>query len=122
VRRDAERHEQRHRRVPATWVSRQTQRVRESGRVRPDEGAPAHAGLLEGDERFVSKESEMRIVVDREKCSGLGMCEGEAEDLFQVQEDGSLEILDETPSEDRRDAAEAAVESCPTEALSIVED
>jgi ferredoxin len=31
-------------------------------------------------------------------------------------------ILNETPGEDRREAAEAAVESCPTEALSIVED
>jgi ferredoxin len=64
----------------------------------------------------------MRIVVDREKCSGLAMCEVEAEDLFEVQEDGSLVILDETPSEDQREAAEAAVAACPTEALSIVED
>jgi ferredoxin len=58
----------------------------------------------------------MRIVVDREKCSGLAMCEVEAEDLFEVQEDGSLVILDQ------REAAEAAVAACPTEALSIVED
>jgi ferredoxin len=64
----------------------------------------------------------MRIVVDREKCSGLGMCEVEADDLFEVQDDGSLVILNESPGEDRREAAEAAVEACPTEALSIVED
>jgi ferredoxin len=64
----------------------------------------------------------MRIVVDRDKCSGLGMCEAEAADLFEVQDDGSLVILNETPGEDQREAAEAAVESCPTEALSIVED
>lgn len=64
----------------------------------------------------------MRIVVDREKCSGLGMCEAEADDLFEVQDDGSLVILNETPDEDRREAAEAAVSACPTEALSIAED
>jgi ferredoxin len=64
----------------------------------------------------------MRIVVDRDKCTGLGMCEGEAPDLFEVQDDGSLTVLDDKPSADRREAAEAAVESCPTEALSIVED
>lgn len=64
----------------------------------------------------------MRIVVDRDKCSGLGMCEAEAPDLFEVQDDGSLVVLNDNPSEDQRAAAEAAVESCPTEALTIVED
>jgi ferredoxin len=64
----------------------------------------------------------MRIVVDRDKCTGLGMCEAEAPDLFEVQDDGSLLVLIEKPEEDRRAALEIAVQSCPTEALSIVED
>ncbi|HZZ46657.1 MAG TPA: ferredoxin [Pseudonocardia sp.] len=64
----------------------------------------------------------MRIVCDYDKCTGLGMCEAEAPELFEVQDDGSLQILDENPGEDRRAEAEAAVESCPTEALSLVED
>jgi ferredoxin len=64
----------------------------------------------------------MRIVVDRDKCTGLGMCEAEAPDLFEVQDDGSLLVLIEKPDEDRRAELEASVESCPTEALSIVED
>jgi ferredoxin len=64
----------------------------------------------------------MRIVVDYDKCTGLGMCEAEAPDLFEVQDDGSLTILNDTPTEQQRAEAEAAVESCPTEALSIVED
>lgn len=64
----------------------------------------------------------MRIVVDYDKCTGLGMCEAEAPELFEVQDDGSLTVLKECPSESQRAEAEAAVESCPTEALSIVED
>jgi ferredoxin len=64
----------------------------------------------------------MRIVVDYEKCTGLGMCEAEAEDLFEVQPDGSLIVKCERPSEEQREAAEAAVSSCPTEALTLVED
>ena len=64
----------------------------------------------------------MRVVVDRDKCTGLGMCEAEAPDLFELQDDGSLVILDDQPSEEQRAEAEAAVEACPTEALSIVED
>lgn len=64
----------------------------------------------------------MRIVVDYVKCTGLGMCEAEAPDLFEVQDDGSLSVLNENPSEDQVAAARAAVDSCPTEALSLVED
>jgi ferredoxin len=64
----------------------------------------------------------MRIVVDYDKCSGLGMCEAEAPDLFEVQDDGSLVVLNERPSEEQRAGAQAACESCPTEALSLVDE
>ncbi|MGQ0631388.1 MAG: ferredoxin [Sporichthyaceae bacterium] len=64
----------------------------------------------------------MRIVVNYDKCTGLGMCEAEAPDLFEVQDDGSLKVLNDTPGSDQLAAAEAAVDSCPTEALSLVED
>jgi ferredoxin len=64
----------------------------------------------------------MRIVVDRDKCTGLGMCEAEAPDLFEVQDDGTLKVLDEHPGPTSREEAEAAVMSCPTEALTLVED
>jgi ferredoxin len=61
-------------------------------------------------------------VCDYDKCTGLGMCEAEAPDVFEVGDDGSLQILDESPGEDKRAELEAAVEACPTEALSIAED
>jgi ferredoxin len=64
----------------------------------------------------------MRIVLDLNKCTGLGMCEAEAPDLFEVQDDGSLVILLENPAEDDRERAEAACEACPTEALSLIEE
>jgi ferredoxin len=64
----------------------------------------------------------MRVVCDYDKCTGLGMCEAEAPDVFEVGDDGSLQILDESPGEDKRAELEAAVEACPTEALSIAED
>ncbi len=64
----------------------------------------------------------MRIVVDRQKCSGLGMCEAEAPELFEVTDDGSLRVLRERPGPGSRAELEAAVASCPTEALQIVDD
>lgn len=62
----------------------------------------------------------MRIVVDYAKCTGLGMCEAEAPDLFEVQADGSLLVFHENPPDEHLAAAQAAVDACPTEALSLV--
>ena len=40
----------------------------------------------------------MRIAVDYDKCSGLGMCESIAPDVFEVEDDGSLTLhLTEVP-------------------------
>ncbi len=64
----------------------------------------------------------MRIEVNYEKCSGLGMCEAEAPDLFEVQDDGSLLVLDDQPGSHELAAARAACDACPTEALVLVED
>jgi ferredoxin len=64
----------------------------------------------------------MRIILDKSKCDGLGMCEAEAPELFEVQDDGSLIVLDLCPDDDRRDEVEAACDACPTQALSIAAD
>lgn len=64
----------------------------------------------------------MKIVVAYDRCSGLGMCEAEAPDLFEVQDDGSLLVLDENPGSEQSEAAESACAACPTEALSLVDD
>jgi ferredoxin len=63
----------------------------------------------------------LRIEVDYGRCSGLGVCEAEAPELFEVHDDGSLIVHDETPGEEHRAACEAAVAACPTEALRLVE-
>ncbi|MEV5302813.1 MULTISPECIES: ferredoxin [Amycolatopsis methanolica group] len=64
----------------------------------------------------------MKITVDRNKCTALGICESLAPDLFEVQQDGSLVILSDRPDGGLCDAAREAVEGCPTEALSIEEE
>ncbi|MEU0466065.1 ferredoxin [Amycolatopsis sp. NPDC006131] len=64
----------------------------------------------------------MKITVDRNKCTALGICESLAPDLFEVQQDGSLVILNDRPDGGLCDAAREAVEGCPTEALSIEEE
>ena len=64
----------------------------------------------------------LRIVLDKDRCTGLGLCEASAPEVFQVRADGSLDVLAERPAAELREAVEEAVLSCPTEALSLVED
>lgn len=65
----------------------------------------------------------MRIVVDRDRCEGLGMCEAMASDYFEVREDDageeSVHVLDEHPPESDRDHVHAATQACPVLALSL---
>jgi sterol 14-demethylase len=64
----------------------------------------------------------VRIVVDRDLCQGHGVCEGEAPEVFSVSKKGDLTVLDERPADEQRAAVDAAVQYCPTHALSIVEE
>lgn len=61
----------------------------------------------------------MKIVADRDRCEGLGMCEAMADHFFEVGDDGYVQILNDAPDEgDRQDLA-AAVDACPVLALSL---
>ena len=61
----------------------------------------------------------MKIVVDKTKCSSIGLCEATAPDIFEIQADGALHIVMDDIPEDRRHELEQACENCPTQALSI---
>lgn len=63
----------------------------------------------------------MKISYDVTRCCTSGMCESFAPDVFEVDDDGLLQILDPTPDEAQRGPVEMAVASCPTEALSLDE-
>jgi ferredoxin len=61
----------------------------------------------------------MRINLDKDKCCGLGMCEAEAPELFEVQDDGSLIVLNDRPTPEQFDVARAACSACPAGALAL---
>lgn len=61
----------------------------------------------------------MKVVVDWDLCEGHGQCEYAAPDVFTINDDGDLEVLNETPGEDQRKDVEQAVRRCPVRALSI---
>ena len=61
----------------------------------------------------------MKIVVDKSKCSSIGLSEAGAPDIFEIGPDGALHILVAEVPESRRTDLEQACENCPTQALSI---
>ena len=64
----------------------------------------------------------MKITVDRVRCTGLGLCEAQAPDVFEIDDDGDLVVLADDVAPDRLEAVKAAVQACPTEALKLVDD
>lgn len=61
----------------------------------------------------------MKIIVDRSKCTGLGICESLAPDVFEVNDDGDLELTTDVVPDGEMEDVEAAVAGCPTEALRL---
>ncbi|MFE3000244.1 ferredoxin [Nocardia sp. NPDC059246] len=61
----------------------------------------------------------MKVVVDRSKCTGLGICESLAPAFFEVDDSGDLVLLKEDIADDELKAVEEAIQGCPTEALRI---
>ncbi|WP_064444728.1 ferredoxin [Rhodococcus sp. YH3-3] len=61
----------------------------------------------------------MKVVVDRSKCTGLGICESLAPAFFEVDESGDLLVLKEDIEPGELAEIEEAVAGCPTEALKI---
>ena len=64
----------------------------------------------------------IKIEVDFDKCTGLGICESLAPDYFEVDDDGDLVLLKADVSQDDLQGVEEAIAGCPTEALRIKRD
>jgi ferredoxin len=63
----------------------------------------------------------MRIDVDLARCTGHGICESIAEDVFEVRDDGSVEIHGRDRPESDRPRMRQAVTQCPAAALRLLD-
>jgi ferredoxin len=61
----------------------------------------------------------MRVVVDFDLCESNALCMGLAPEVFEVRDDDLLYVLNENPREEMREQVEAAVRTCPKNAISI---
>ena len=64
----------------------------------------------------------MRVVVNMNQCESNALCMGVAPDIFQLDDDDYLTVLNETPGESDRDRVLEAVRMCPKQAISIEEE
>ena len=60
----------------------------------------------------------IKIEVDMDTCQSYGQCVFEAEDVFQLDDNGKLQYSKEV-SDDRLADIENAVDVCPMQAISI---
>ena len=61
----------------------------------------------------------IRVIVDRDVCQDHGQCVFAAPQVFELDEEGKLEVLQEEVGEDLRDAVEEAADVCPVQAITI---
>ncbi len=62
----------------------------------------------------------MDVEVDLNKCTGHGICESIAEDVFEVQDDGSVVIDHDHAAASDRTTLTKAVTQCPAAALRLL--
>jgi len=63
----------------------------------------------------------MRVIIDLDLCEANALCVTEAPEIFHLDEDDQLHLLQEHPEELLRDKAVAAVRACPKAALTIID-
>ncbi|ODQ89052.1 ferredoxin [Mycolicibacterium holsaticum] len=63
----------------------------------------------------------MRVEVDLDKCTGHGVCESIADDVFEVTDDGTVVIHGNERPESDRDRMHQAVTQCPVAALRLID-
>ena len=61
-----------------------------------------------------------RIVVDREKCQGIGACVGAAPEVFEIDKEGKAIVINAKGADD--ETIVLAAEGCPVEAITVYDD
>ena len=61
----------------------------------------------------------MKIVVDFEVCEGHGLCVAACPDVFQLDDDGTLDLLQSEPPAELEAQVRSAAALCPTAAITV---
>ncbi|BBZ62941.1 ferredoxin [Mycolicibacterium monacense] len=61
----------------------------------------------------------MKVSVDFDTCDGNAVCMSICHEVFELDDDGYLHLLQENPSEELREQVIGAERSCPTQAITV---
>ncbi len=61
----------------------------------------------------------LKITVDQDQCSGCGVCEGEAPEAFEMNDDD--QAVPKNPLGGDFESIMSAAEGCPTECITVVD-
>jgi len=61
----------------------------------------------------------VQVHVDWDRCDGNGLCAIEAPDVFKLNDDDNLIVLQESPGESMRASVESAARLCPKHAIQV---
>ena len=61
-----------------------------------------------------------RIVVDREKCQGIGVCVGAAPDVFELDNEAKATVINAEGTDD--DTVLEAAAACPLDAITLYDE
>ncbi|CAN3127998.1 ferredoxin [Mycobacterium sp. smrl_JER01] len=59
----------------------------------------------------------MRVVVDRDRCEGNGICEGLAPEVFELDDDAVAVVKTDPIPADNEHLAQQAITDCPRAAI-----
>ncbi len=63
----------------------------------------------------------MQIIVDFDMCAATGGCVNQAQEVFEIRDDGFLYVLQASPDESLRAKVKLAEDLCPTGAITITD-
>jgi len=59
----------------------------------------------------------MKLKVNQDACIGCGACQAIAEELFEINDEGLSEVKAEANTDELKEKATEAIDSCPTGAI-----
>ncbi|MDP6978962.1 MAG: ferredoxin [Myxococcota bacterium] len=79
----------------------------------------ATASALKAREEEEAAARPFRVIVDKDLCQGHAVCTGEAPEVFELGEDGEVQLSQEEPRRELRRKVEQAAQYCPNHVIRI---
>ncbi len=63
-----------------------------------------------------------KVVINKDKCLGCGMCVRIESDVFDFDDDGLAKVNNDNINDDNKENVNNAIDSCPVAAIEVVDE